>query len=192
MSLETVTRATSLYQSMSPEEQHAYLVQCGLVRCEDASAGAGSGSLAMPGSLTDSVGRGAASQHEVNRLVVSPAGNSSPTGRNGRVRAHEALRLVHDDNTISDTYKGQRMIVASAVPRTDEDVRLWFQSLVGSDDPESTLEKDAFRRAYLSLDSFGVPPRVKWLEEQLGKIKTADDRIAFSDFRRLMGPLVSQ
>lgn len=189
-SVEYVARVATLFDTMTYKQQNDFLERCNLLRAEKNSQQQ-SASSATNGSPF-SVGRIAGQQqHEVNRLVVSPAGTpGSPSGPSGRLRAHEALRLVHDDNTISTTHKGYKMIVvAGDVPRTEDDIRSWFQSLAQSEDTEATLEKEAFRTMYLSLDSFGVPPRVKWLEEQLGKIE--GDRIAFKDFHRLVEPLVS-
>jgi hypothetical protein len=181
--LETVTRAGTLYQTMSTEEQNAFLMLCGLIRA-DAVQHTGTGNVVLPLGYAPAT---CGAQHEVNRLVVSPA---SP-GRKGRLRAHEALRLVHDDNTISETHKGSAMVVASAVPRTNDDTRVWFQSLTGSDDPAATLSKDAFRNMYLSLDTFGVPPRTKWLDEHIAGVSSSGDQLTFDEFCRLVAPLVA-
>jgi hypothetical protein len=185
-SVEYAARVATLFDTMTYEQQNNFLERCNLLRAEKSSTTAAStGSAFATGKVSGQ------QQHEVNRLVVSPAGTpGSPSGPSGRLRSHEALRLVHDDNTISTTYKGRKMIVvAGDAPRSEDDVRCWFQTVAQSDDTAVTIPKETFRSMYLSLDSFGVPPRVKWLEEQLAKIE--GDDIAFEDFYRLVEPLVS-
>lgn len=175
---EQIVRLVSAFNSLSGDEQNAFLVQAGLSRLE--------------GNANSVLSDGSA--HAVNRLIVSPAAaaGSSPERKN-RIRADEALRLVRDNNAIVEHRKGDRLVVTTSLPRSREDIREWFEVLAESTDADATLSKETFRSMYLnSLEDFGVPNLEKTIDRRLAALNPNEDRPTFDQFHSLVAPLISQ
>lgn len=166
---EAVARMTTFYQSMTPREKEMFLSQNNLVRREDAL----------------SVSNNAMNGNEVNTLVLSPA---RVGGGTVRTRAHEALRLVDDDNTISQRVQGKPLMNVSGVRFTDAEIRDWFDTM--DLNKNGYLSKEEFRAMYGQLDTFGVPPSKKQIDEQLKKMNAfGDDKLSFEEFAVLVSQL---
>mmetsp|Transcript_46860 Transcript_46860/g.54305 ORF Transcript_46860/g.54305 Transcript_46860/m.54305 type:complete len:169 (+) Transcript_46860:57-563(+) len=114
-------------------------------------------------------------------ITDEPASNSHQS----RIRAAEVSRLVKDNNQMLEDHRGYPMFVPTTLPRTEEDIKLWFDSL--DEEKSGTISKESFRKNVFGvLEDFGAPLRPQQLEEQLAKMKSVEDRLTFHEFMVLV------
>lgn len=112
--------------------------------------------------------------------------DASPSNAHqSRIRADEAVRLVRDNNQMLEDHPGSHLFVPTTLPRTEEDIKLWFDSL--DTEKSGTISKDLFRtNVFGALEDFGAPLRPQQLEEQLAKMKTVENGLTFHEFMVLV------
>ena len=107
----------------------------------------------------------------------TPRRQHQQTPRNNR--QDQAIRLV-SDNRPNSSWQAGPMNVASTLPRSEEDLKIWFDKLDA--DGSGAIEKHEFKKLYESMEHFGAPVNSKRLDEKMAKMTRVDGRLTFDEF----------